>query len=256
MDNKSGWFKSSMPLITKLVWPAFIIIMLFVFMGETRDLYSIVKKRLTGGASFKLGGFLELGQQAGATEIKNLSLNNIPIEAIGGAANTAEKESLIALEKLREDLRKSPHKRVDTLKIDDTKKYSPTLLKNYVNTLGIRYILFQRGGKFDGWIESGIFISQLPLLFPGAPPDELDRAILKYSRLRGEIAGISTESAKSSDTAKQVLETMQELHVDNLPILKGDQFLFFANRGEILSNLISSFIIEQTNENKSENKSQ
>jgi hypothetical protein len=256
MTTKSGGLKEFVPLLTKLVWPIFIIIMLFIFMDEIQEFYSIAKKRIVGGASIKIAGFLELGQQAGATEITNLSLSNIPIEAIGGAANTAEKESLNALVKLREDLRKSPNKRVDTLKIDDTKKYSPTLLKDYVSTLGMRYILFQHGGKFDGWIESGIFISQLPLLFPGAPPDELDKAILNYNKIREEIAGISTQFVKSTDTAKKVLAKMQELHVDNLPILKGDQFLFFANRGEILSSLISSLIIEQKGKGESESENQ
>jgi hypothetical protein len=252
MDNKSGWFKDLIPLLTKLVWPVFIIIMLLIFMGQTQELYSIAKKRFAGGASLKIAGFLELGEQAGATEIANLSLSNISIEAIGGAANTAEKESFIALEKMRADLRKSPNKRVDTLNIDETKKYSPALLKDYVNTLGIRYIIFQRGGKFDGWIESGIFLSQLRLLFPGASREQLDKAILEYNRLRAEIAGISTQYAISSNTAKEVLAKMRELHIENLPILKGDKFLFFANRGEILSSLISSLIFEQKGQGKPE----
>ncbi|MGA1874371.1 MAG: hypothetical protein ACMUIA_02055 [bacterium] len=245
MDSKWEVFKEFIPLLPKLVWPIFIIIMLMAFKQETAELYAILKKRLTEGASIKIGGFLELGEQAAAIQIDKMPLNNIPIEAIGGPAAAVGKESFHVLEQLRRKLKTSPHQRVDTLRVDDSKVYSPTLLKDYVNTLGIRYIVFEQAGVFDGWVDSGVFLSQLRLLRPGASSDELDRATLSYAELRREIGGISLESAEYSDSARQVLESMQDLHVENLPIVKKGRFLFFANRGEILSSLISSLIIEK-----------
>jgi hypothetical protein len=83
---------------------------------------------------------------------------------------------------------------------------------------------------------------------PGASPQELERATLSYPVLKNRIAGISIEAANYTDSAKDVLERMQDLHVENLPIVKNKEFIFFANRGEILSSLISSYILEQGNQ--------
>jgi hypothetical protein len=245
MDDKTGIFKDLVPLLGKLVWPLFILFILVLFRDEAGEVYKIAKQRFEGGASLKIGGIFELGQQAGATQIGKLSLNNLPIEAIGGAAGTIEKESLQQLENLREQFKNAPQRRIDTLRVSDSKRYSPALLKDYVTTLGIRYVVFERGGAFDGWIDSGVFLGQLSLLRPGASAEEQNRAILPYDELRSHLGGVSTQSADNADSARQVLGKMQELHLENLPILKDGRFIFFANRGEILSSLISKLIVEQ-----------
>jgi hypothetical protein len=46
------------------------------------------------------------------------------------------------------------------------------------------------------------------------------------------------------ESAKQVLQKMQKLHLENLLIVKDNHFVFFANRGEILSSLMTSYILE------------
>ena len=60
------------------------------------------------------------------------------------------------------------------------------------------------------------------------------------------IAGISKEYIKATDTAFQVLKKMQSLHVDNLPVIDANKnFMFFINRGEILSTLMTTIILEE-----------
>jgi hypothetical protein len=244
MENREVSIRDFMPLVEKLIWPVFIVIMILAFSREARDFYGILKQRLSEGASIKIGGFLELGEKASETEIGQLGFANLRIEAIGGPAEAVAKESLGALDRLRQEIRASPNRRIDTLRVDDGKVYSATLLKDYVSTLGVRFIVFERGGNFDGWMDAGVFVSQLALLRPGASPGELAQANLPYAEIRSQMAGVSRESALPTDSAKQVLQKMQKLHLEQLPIVKDNRFVFFANRGEILSSLMTSYILE------------
>ena len=244
MENREVTIKDFIPLVERLVWPVFIVVMIMMYSGEAKDLYGILKQRLSEGASIKIGGFLELGEKASETEIGQLGFANLRIEAIGGPAEAVSKESFGALSRLREEIKASPNRRIDTLRVDDGKIYSTTLLKDYVSTLGVRFIVFERGGNFDGWLDAGVFVSQLALLRPGASPGELAQANLTYAEIRSQMVGISKESALPTDSAKQVLQNMQSLHLENLPIVKDNRFLFFANRGEILSSLMTSYILE------------
>lgn len=244
MENREVSIRDFMPLVEKLIWPVFIVIMILSFSREARDIYGILKQRLSEGASIKIGSFLELGEKASETEIGQLGFANLRIEAIGGPAEAVSKESFGALDRLRQEIKASPNRRIDTLRVDDGKIYSTTLLKDYVSTLGVRFVVFERGGNFDGWMDAGIFVSQLALLRPGASPGELAQANLTYAEIRGQMAGISKEFALPTETAKQVLQKMQKLHLENLPIIKDNRFVFFANRGEILSSLMTSYILE------------
>jgi hypothetical protein len=244
MENREVSVRDFMPLVEKLIWPVFIVIMILSFSREARDIYGILKQRLSEGASIKIGGFLELGEKASETEIGQLGFANLRIEAIGGPAEAVSKESFGALDRLRQEIKASPNRRIDTLRVDDGKIYSTTLLKDYVSTLGVRFITFERGGNFDGWMDAGVFVSQLALLRPGASAGELAQANLTYAEIRGQMAGISKEFALPTETAKQVLQRMQKLHLENLPIVKDNRLVFFANRGEILSSLMTSYILE------------
>lgn len=69
--------------------------------------------------------------------------------------------------------------------------------------------------------------------------------MLSYSDLRRAIIGIREESVQLNPTAKDVLQLMQELHVDSVPVLDAnDQWLFFANHEEILARLTTSILID------------
>lgn len=243
MGETNDWFGFA----GKLVWPAFIGLLLLVFSGESAELYAILKDRIESGGMVKIGSFLELGEQAGKTEVSELLFHDLPIEAIGGPAEAVRKASDQALRTLQEGLKKSPYRRVDTLLVDSGIDYSPSLLKDYVNTLGIRFVVFRQNGGFDGWIEAGVFLSQL-LSRLNMPDEELRRVTLTYAQLQRDMVGISHNSVKATDSARVVLQAMQEIHTENLPVLEGKQFKFFANRGEILANLISKLILEKQEE--------
>ena len=129
MEDREVSIKDFMPLVEKLIWPVFIVIMIVSFRGEARDLYGILKKRLSEGASIKIGGFLELGEKASQTEIGQLGFANLRIEAIGGPAEAVSKESFGTLDRLRQEIKAAPNRRIDTLRVDDGKLYSPALLK-------------------------------------------------------------------------------------------------------------------------------
>lgn len=72
--------------------------------------------------------------------------------------------------------------------------------------------------------------------------------IISYSDLKQDMVGISHNTVKATDSARVVLQVMQESHTENLPVLEGEQFKFFANRGEILANLISKLILTKQEE--------
>ncbi len=233
MNNWS--IKDWIPLVNKLVWPVFIVLLLLVFQTQVREIYKVLLDSMKAGRSIKVGGFLELGELARDTRISQLSFDNISIEGVGGSEGVVRKGSVSYLEKLQEDLRQNPSRRIDTLLITDDISYSPELIRKYIGTLGLRFVVFQKNDRFDGWISSTTFVAQLTG----------QEGMLSYSDLRSGIIGISMESVQSSATAKEVLQMMQEMHVDSVPVLDAnDRWLFFANREEILSRLMSSILID------------
>jgi hypothetical protein len=239
MDNEKSWFV----LAAQLVWPIFIVVLILVFRSESAEIYNILKDRIKSGSALKVGLF-EIGEQASKTEISALVFPDLPVEAIGGPAEAVLKESGPALQRLQEALSKSPFRRVDTLIVDSGVIYSPTLLKDYINTLGVKFIVFRKNKRFDGWIEAGLFLNQL-ISRLNMPSKQLKEVTIPYDELKRGIVGISQKAAQAKDSARRVLQVMQEAHTENLPVLDSQEFKFFANRGEILANLISKFILKE-----------
>ena len=123
---------------------------------------------------------------------------------------------------------------------DDIRSYSVKLLKAYVATLGLRYVVFQQNNRFTGWMNSGPFVAQLP-------SDPEDNMTIPFSRL-ASMKGISKHSVEPGTSAKDVLEKMQELGFDSIPVVDENmRWQFFANRGEILAHLMSSLILAESN---------
>jgi hypothetical protein len=233
MNNWS--IKDWIPLVNKLIWPVFIVLLLLIFQTQVREIYKVLLDSMKAGRSIKVGGFLELGELAKDTRISQLSFENISIEGVGGSEGVVRKGSVSYLEKLQEELRQNPSRRIDTLLVTDDISYSPELIRKYIGTLGLRFVVFQMGDRFDGWISSTTFVAQLTG----------QEGMLSYSDLRSEIIGIRNESVQSSANAKEVLQMMQEMHVDSVPVLDAnDRWLFFANREEILARLMSSILIQ------------
>ena len=189
MNNWS--IKDWIPLVNKLVWPVFIILILLVFQSQVREIYKVLLEDMKAGRSIKVGGFLELGELARDTQISQLSFDNISIEAVGGSEGVVRKGSISYLERLQEDLRLNPSRKIDTLLIIDDISYSPELIRKYIGTLGLRFVVFQKANRFDGWINSATFVAQL----------SVQEGMLSYSDLRRAIIGIREESVQSSATA-------------------------------------------------------
>ncbi|GAB4379568.1 MAG: hypothetical protein Kow0042_29090 [Calditrichia bacterium] len=233
--------KEWIPLITKLVWPIFIIFALIIFNDEVSNVYGLILERIKAGGSVEIGGFFRLGEKATNTKISDLSPDNLSIEAIGGAAGVVRKGSRSALRQLQEELANSPTKTLNTLLLpDDIRFFSVKLIKEYVSTLNLQYVVFQEGGKFAGWMTSGSFIAQLP--------EDPQQDILNYDDLKNMV-GINQNFVLPGISARKVLEKLQELHIDSIPVVDQEgRWLFFANRGEILSQLMTSLILSAENE--------
>jgi hypothetical protein len=231
--------KDWIPLFNKLVWPVIIGILLLVFHDETSEIYRTTLDRIRKGSPLKVG-FFELGSIATKTEIKDLSLNNLSIEGPEGVERSGgvTKGSFLALDRLQRELAESPKKSINTLLISDSiERYSVRLLKDYIGTLGLKYVVYQNNGRFDGWMFSGTFGAQLP--------SEDESTIITFDRLRS-FAGISQHHVSPDASAREVLEKMQELHVDSLPVVdKEMRWRFFTNRGEILARLMTSIIFSE-----------
>lgn len=100
---------------------------------------------------------------------------------------------------------------------------------------GLSYVVFQEQNAFSGWMASSLFVAQLP-----------EAETVPYRELR-EMRGIRKESVGPKTSAREVLKEMQELHVDSLPVVdENGKWLFFANRGEILANLITSVLLKDS----------
>jgi CBS domain-containing protein len=228
----SNWI----PLITKLVWPFFVVILLLIFNQQATEIYTVVLTSIKSGRSVEIGSFLKLGEAATQTQIGDLSHNDLSIKGIGGPSGVVRKRSRSHLIRLQQELRDNPTKTINTLLLPDKITYSIALLKQYISTLGLQFIVFQRSGKFDGWISSSTFVAQLPE----------DEETVDYTKLLSEIIGINQQTVNPNDSAKEVLQKMQALHIDSIPVVNADRhWLFFANRGEILARLMTTIILEK-----------
>jgi len=128
------------------------------------------------------------------------------------------------------------------LLITDDRRYSVNLLRQYISELSLRYVVFQKWDEFDGWMNSGSFIAQLPNR--EEITDSSGREILiSYEDLKRNLVGIRNERVKLDSTVMEVLEKMKQLHVDALPVVnENDEWQFFAIRGEILSQIITDVL--------------
>lgn len=238
--DKNHSIRDWIPLLTKLVWPVITLFLLIVFNSEVRDIYNVVMSSMKAGRSVEIGGFLKLGEAASELEIGNLSQANISIRGIGGSAGVARKGSSSDLRKLQRELEANPNKSINTLLLPDHTIFSVNLIKQYIGTLGLKFVVFQKSGKFNGWIHASTFVAQLP------ESNEQNDTHINFDNLRSNTIGISMQSVRPDGSAKEVLEKMSNLHIDSIPVVDANgQWQFFASREEILANLISTIILDK-----------
>lgn len=234
--EKSKSFSDWVPLLTKLVWPVIIIVALIIFNKQVSEVYTVVMKSVKEGRSVEFGGFLKLGEAASNVEIGELSQAEISIESIGGSGGVVRKGSVSQLKKIQQELKENPNKAINTLLLLDNITYSTKLIKDYVSTLGLKYAVFLNNGKFDGWMNTSTLVAQLP---------EEDETV-DYHTLKDDMVGIRKEKVLPTESAKEVLSKMQELHMESLPVVdENERWLFFTNQGEILSRLMTTLMLEE-----------
>lgn len=235
MENSKG-FNNWIPLLTKLVWPVIIIIALIIFNKQVSEVYILVMKSIKEGRNVEIGGFLKLGEAASTTEIGTITRDEIPIESLGGGTGVVRKGSGNHLQNIQQELEENPNKIINTLTLPDNIGYSTDMIKQYISTLGLKYAVFLKNNKFDGWMMASNLAAQLP--------DNDERK--SYNGLKNDLAGIKNSKSDPTDSAKEVLAKMQELHIESLPVVGDDgQWLFFANREEILASLMTTLLLEE-----------
>ena len=150
------------------------------------------------------------------------------------------KGSSFTFDRMQKELVDFPKKSINTLLIKDfIRIFQISQLQDYIAKLGLKYVIYQKSGKFDGWIPSGRFSALLFL--------ENDRDRYATIEQLRNFAGISLEHVKSDASAKKVLEKMQELHVDALPVVDNEKrWQFFATRGETLAQLITYTLLSES----------
>ena len=232
--------KEWVPLFSQLVWPAFLIGLLVVFWKDAGGVIKRIEEAIVEGRSVQVGEWLKIGERtaigelasAGAAEIgEDVDLS---VDAVGGYQDFVEKSSFEVLERLKSKLHQTPTQRIDVMLITSGRIYSTKLLSSYIASLGIRFVVFQDAGRFDGWMGAGLFNSQLPTQDDQWP----------YDRLRSELIGVSDASVSPAASAIDVLKAMDAAKVENMAVVDNGRFKFIANRESIIAKLLTASIFK------------
>ena len=228
-------------LIRSLVWPITIFIILIAYHSHVSAILSAVG-RAAGeeGREIRLAGWLEIGARAEATEVQSFRMNDVVMESVSGRDHMAVKGSAEALESIRERLRTSPSGNIEVLTVSDRMEYASGVMRDYVSTLGVRFMVFESSGKFEGWAHATVIAAQLE------PEDRYS-----YQNLK-KLPGFRSTSVHSEDSAKFVLEKMQKEGFDEVAVVDSDShFQFMVSRTEILSRLLAPLIVSSSGESNS-----
>lgn len=218
------------PVIEKLIWPFFIILLLIVFKDKINGLYNMA----TEGRSLEIAGWIKIGEQVKQTTIQSFAPQNSTIEAIEGQSIMIEKGGSQALRSLQTKLKSGTIKQIDIMNIVNHKYYYKEMLIKYISTLGIKYIVFTNNGKFGGWIESSVFSSQL-LMNP--------QESYSYDELKSLLVGIKEESISPKMKTGDALNFMKKNGLAATAVIENKKFKYFINKSDILTSIISSTLL-------------
>jgi len=238
--------KDWIPLINKLVWPVILILIILIFLGEVKEFYGIIKQRVQSGAEVSIGGMFHLGQLAKDTSLESLS-KNISIrsssEGVAGIERVmgVTKGGVSHLEKLQYELREDKINLNALLITEKYDRYSISLLKQYISSLSLKYIVFEYNDKFKGWMYSSAFVSQFP-------DNQSTIQLNNFNLVKNKFLRVNTESIEIGDTAKDALQLMKLKGIDSLAVVdKNEKWLFFVEREQILADLISALMFDKKN---------
>ncbi|MFX0212314.1 MAG: hypothetical protein ACFFDT_40450 [Candidatus Hodarchaeota archaeon] len=159
---------------------------------------------------------------------------DVPITEVAGFESILEKGSTDFLEEVKSKLQRDELRTIDILLLIESKRYSGKILSEYIATLGTKFVVFG-GLESFGWIDAAIFVAQLKAY-----------ETYSYLGLRTSILGIKDDFVTTDKTVKEVLKKMADLHYENIAVLDSDSnFRFIVNRGDLVSQLLSSVILAQ-----------
>ena len=234
------------PFFSKLVWPLFLGALLLSYQGPIRALADQVIAAVSQGRSVAFGDWLQIGE---ATDIAALSMGpgdgaagdmTVSVGDVAGFAEVTTKGSAAQLGDLRRRIEQGELDRIDVLMVPDDRRYSLRLLGRYINSLGIRFVVFREGARFAGWIDSGLFLSQLP-----SAPDG-DDLYLGYGDLRELVSGVRGLTVEPGASLLDVLALMDEAEAEHVAVVdEAGQFRFIASRSAITSKLVTKALLAQ-----------
>ena len=229
MGNSNVW----VPLAQQLIWPVFIILLLFVFRDKVNGLYTMA----TEGRSVEIAGWLKIGEKVKETEIRDFGSGDLSIEAIEGDEIAIEKGGEDLLNSLQDKIRTSEIKSIDILKITNNKTYYKDLLLKYIGTLGINQIVFIKNEEFDGWISSSVFSSQLLTT---------NSQYFQYEELKNLLVGVKSNSVPPDMKTSAVLNQMIEEKTDQVAVVEGAKFKYIINKQDILTAVVANTILAKS----------
>ena len=187
---------------------------------------------------FEIGEGTPIGEvvKASATDAGT----DLDLSGVQSFNSVAEKGSSSALEQLQDKLRQSEGQTIEVLALRDKSQYSIDLLHQYIETLGIRYVVFQSDGRFVAWMDAGLFNSQLP-------PAGLGEW-WESDKLFDRLVGRHDQSVPATASALDVLRIMEQTKVDSIAVLDGETFKSMVTREAILSKLLTSTTLKSGQE--------
>lgn len=221
-------------MIQQLIWPLFIILLILFNRGRFEQLVDSVIK----GRAVEIGGLIKIGEGLQNTEIKTVGSGDFSMEAVEGDGMMIEKGGGHELEQLQRKLASGEITKINNMLIRTDKLYVPEMLLKYISSLGIKYVIFENGQKYDGWISASAFSGQLLSMNP--------RAGLYYNDLKAQIHGISTSAVQDTAKTSVVLELMKKDKADDVAVLKGEKFRYVVSKQDILTTVISKVLLEES----------
>src|SRR5262245_40659487 len=193
--------ESWVPLFTKMVWPAFAIGVVAVYHEDAGKLLANVNEAITSGRAVKVADWLEIGAKTQIGQLVNASAPDpgknidLSVSRVGGYEEFVFKGSAEFLDRLQQQLRQSNGKTIDVLVVASGNTYITKLLRSYIAALGIRYVVFEEGDRFAGWMDAGLFNSQLPV--PKGQENQ-DEEKWSYDYLREHLVGLHEQSVPTT----------------------------------------------------------
>lgn len=230
------------PFFSKLVWPVLIVGLVIAFRGEAGALIKRIEEAIGEGRAVEVWDLFKIGERtsiAALAEVKAADVGrgiDLSVDRVGGFEEVVMKGSGALLDQLKRKLQEQPGARIDVMMVTSDQRYSTRLLGNYITSLGIRFVVFQEDGRFAGWIDAGLFNSQLPA-------GDRDR-IVTYPDLRGQILGISQDAVAPGASALEVLKAMEQARSENIAVVDDGTFKFMVSRESIIAKLLTATLFE------------